>query len=126
MVETPLRPLFGQFHKGYSRKLGEKASGRRIRAVPTFVLSSMYEGRITPNRCRHRFWKIDAVVVRRVEKGYAARCLLCNTVGSVRDNGETARRGLLEQRACDFTIVEKIFASIHRESENIPSRILGD
>lgn len=61
----------------------------------------MYGGRTEPNLCRHRFMNIDPMVVRRAQNGYAARCLLCNRVGPVRDYGESARLALFEQRACD-------------------------
>jgi hypothetical protein len=51
--------------------------------------------------CRHRLLSVVPVVAIRVEGGYAARCLLCGTSGSVRGNGGVARLVLLEQMVCD-------------------------
>ena len=53
------------------------------------------EDPITPNnRCKHRFAGVRTIVVARAEGGVAARCLLCDAVGSARANGEDARRAL--------------------------------
>lgn len=46
------------------------------------------------NRCKHGFAGVRTIVVARAEGGVAARCLLCDTVGPVRANGEDARREL--------------------------------
>ncbi len=48
-----------------------------------------------PDRCRHRFLSVEAVVSKRVEGGYVGRCLLCETIGPARDNEEDARRVLI-------------------------------
>jgi hypothetical protein len=53
------------------------------------------------DRCRHRLLSVVPIVSIRVEGGYAARCLLCGTTGSVRGNGEAARLVLLEQMIRD-------------------------
>jgi hypothetical protein len=50
-----------------------------------------------PDRCKHKLMSIVSIVPVRVEDGYAARCLLCGTVGPVRGNGQSARRALLER-----------------------------
>jgi hypothetical protein len=49
------------------------------------------------DRCSHRFLSVEPVVSKRVEGGYVGRCLLCEATGPARDNGEDARRVLLEQ-----------------------------
>ena len=52
--------------------------------------------------CGHKLLSVVPVVSMRVEVGgYVGRCLLCGTTGPVRDNGEDARRVLLEQMVCD-------------------------
>jgi hypothetical protein len=60
-----------------------------------------YEGRAPrphqSDRCGHRLLSVVPVVSVRVEEGYVGRCLLCGTIGPVRDNGEAARLMLLEQ-----------------------------
>lgn len=50
----------------------------------------------TPKRCRHRFAGIDATVTKNLGNGYTARCLLCDTTGPVRTNGDTARLAMLD------------------------------
>ena len=55
------------------------------------VLSSEH-----PGRCNHRLIGVVPIVSIRVEGGYAARCLLCGTTGSVRGDGGTARGVLLK------------------------------
>jgi hypothetical protein len=47
-------------------------------------------------RCRHRLLGVVPIVCMRVEGGYAARCLLCDTTGAVRGNAEAARGVLLD------------------------------
>jgi hypothetical protein len=51
--------------------------------------------------CGHKLLSVVPVVSMRVEGGYVGRCLLCGTTGPVRDNGEDARRVLLEQMVRD-------------------------
>jgi hypothetical protein len=48
-------------------------------------------------RCGHRLINVVPIISIRVEGGYAARCLLCGTSGSVRANTEAARGVLLEE-----------------------------
>jgi hypothetical protein len=55
----------------------------------------MPEKLIQPNRCEYRVGNIVAIVGVRVQGGYKARCLLCDAIGSVRDNAENAREALL-------------------------------
>ena len=45
--------------------------------------------------CNHRVVGIDAKIVIRGEDGYAARCLLCETIGPVKTDPHTARLALL-------------------------------
>jgi hypothetical protein len=47
---------------------------------------------VPPERCGH----MAPMVIVRAEGGYAARCLRCGTVGSVRETSAEARRALLE------------------------------
>ncbi len=51
-----------------------------------------------PDQCRHRFAGIDARVTRHIEHGYVARCLLCDAVGPVRTNPNSARLALSHKR----------------------------
>lgn len=51
------------------------------------------------NHCSHRFAGIDAVVVQHPDEGFAARCLLCETVGPKRSNTVAARRALMNTLA---------------------------
>jgi hypothetical protein len=63
-----------------------------------FVLTPMYKGLITQNnRCKHRLVGIVPIVAVRVKDGYVSRCLLCDVVGPLRENGESARLALLEE-----------------------------
>jgi hypothetical protein len=41
--------------------------------------------------CRHRLLSVVPIVSIRIEGGYAARCLLCDTTGPIRANAEAAR-----------------------------------
>jgi hypothetical protein len=65
------------------------------------VLASTHEGPIPPNRCKHRLAGIVPIVAVRLEDGYASRCLLCGTVGPVKENVENARVALLEVQGRD-------------------------
>ena len=49
------------------------------------------------DQCGHRLLSVVPIVSIRIEGGYAARCLLCGTTGSVRGDGEAARVVLLKQ-----------------------------
>ena len=52
--------------------------------------------------CRHRLLRVAPVVSMRVgEDGYVGRCLMRETTGPVRGNGEEARRVVLEQMVGD-------------------------
>ena len=52
--------------------------------------------------CGHKLLSVVPVVSIRVDDGYyVARCLLCDTTGPVRGNGEAARGVLLEQVVSD-------------------------
>jgi hypothetical protein len=46
---------------------------------------------IPPERCGH----VAPMVIERVEGGYAARCLRCETTGPTRETSGEARRALL-------------------------------
>ncbi len=54
---------------------------------------------VSPNHCSHKFADIDAVVVRRTERGFTAQCLLCESVGPQRSNTEAARRAMTDTPA---------------------------
>jgi hypothetical protein len=53
------------------------------------------------DRCGYTLLSVVPIVSMRVEGGYAARFLLCGSAGPVRDNGESARRGLLNRGVRD-------------------------
>ena len=48
------------------------------------------------DRCRHRILGVVPIVSIGVEGGYAARCLLCGTLGPARTNTVSARKLLLD------------------------------
>jgi hypothetical protein len=60
--------------------------------------TTRYRIPLSPNHCSHKFADIDAVVVRLKDMGFAAQCLLCDTVGPERTNPEAARRALTDTR----------------------------
>jgi hypothetical protein len=68
---------------------GDKVTGQRG--------ASEHERLIPQTRCQHKLLSVVPVVSVRVEGGYVSRCLLCGSVGPVRDNGESARRVLMER-----------------------------
>lgn len=58
-----------------------------------------YERSRLSTQCGHRFAGVVTVVVRRVQDGHAAQCLLCDAVGLARRDEESARRALFDEQA---------------------------
>jgi hypothetical protein len=69
-----------------------KSAPRRSSSEVIFSEQSM-----SANYCKHRYMNVSAIVVfRGLERGYMARCLLCDKIGPARSTTENARLAFLE------------------------------
>ncbi len=59
------------------------------------MVSSASRGRKHPTFCDHQS---TPVLVSTIPDGYRAQCLVCGTLGPVREDSQTARLGLLSDR----------------------------